>query len=236
MPVFKLNPRILSFPPCELSDSSGLLAIGGRLEVDWLLEAYSNGIFPWFNENEPIMWWSPDPRSVARPGEIKVSKSMKVYFKKNIFQLKIDNAFEDVINACQKTPRKNQNGTWITSEMKDVYIKLHDLGYAHSFEAYKDGKLVGGLYGISLGKMFFGESMFSHVSNASKFTFIYLSLVLKKNDFDLIDCQVPNSHLKSMGCYDMKKEEYLELLNNNNLKKTIKGNWSSGLLDLNYKF
>ena len=236
MPVFKLNPRILSFPPCELSDSSGLLAIGGRLEVDWLLEAYSNGIFPWFNENEPIMWWSPDPRSVARPGEIKVSKSMKVYFKKNIFQLKIDNAFEDVINACQKTPRKNQNGTWITSEMKDVYIKLHDLGYAHSFEAYKDGKLVGGLYGISLGKMFFGESMFSHVSNASKFTFIYLSLVLKKNDFDLIDCQVPNSHLKSMGCYDMKKEGYLELLNNNNLKKTIKGNWSSGLLDLNYKF
>ena len=235
MPVFSLDPNILFFPPCELSDPTGLLAIGGKLDVDWLLEAYSTGVFPWFNENEPIMWWSPDPRSVAKPGEILISKSMKPYFRKNIYQLKIDNSFEQVIDSCQKIPRKDQDGTWITTEMKEVYIRLFEEGYAHSFETYYENKLVGGLYGVSLGKMFFGESMFSLKSNASKFAFISLSLILKKNNFTLIDCQVPNSHLKSMGCYEMNREKYLRLLSKNNSEKTIRGNWSSGLLDLQYE-
>lgn len=236
MAIFKLNSNFLGFPPCELAESSGLLAIGGKLNTEWLLEAYSVGVFPWFNENEPLMWWSPDPRSVAKPGGILISKSMKPYFKKNIFNLRIDTNFAGVIDACQKIPRKGQDGTWITKEMKDAYIDLFEMGYAHSFETYKDERLIGGLYGVSLGKMFFGESMFSLESNASKFAFIGLSLVLQKKDFTLIDCQVPNSHLESMGCFNMRKEEYLKILQKNNFEKTIRGNWSSGIMNFNTLF
>ncbi len=234
MPVFKLNPERIIFPPPEMSESSGLLAIGGKLDYKWLLEGYSIGVFPWFNSEDPILWWSPDPRSVAKPGEIYISKSMKPYFKKSIFTLKVDTSFEEVIENCQKIKRESQDGTWITKEIKQAYIDLFRRGYAHSFETFKNGKLVGGLYGVSLGKMFFGESMFSSISNASKFAFISLSIILKNNNFNLIDCQIPNPHLKSMGCYNMKKSDFLNLLYKNRIEKTILGNWSSGLLNLDY--
>ncbi len=225
MPIFKLNSEIIGFPPPQFAESSGLLAIGGKLEPKWLIEAYKTGIFPWFNEDDPFLWWSPDPRSVAKPGEIKVSKSMKRYFRKNIFSLKIDSDFEKVIDNCQKMKRKNQDGTWITDELKNAYIELHENGIAHSFETWKNGKLTGGLYGVSLGKMFFGESMFSLESNASKFAFISLSEILKLNGFTLIDCQIPNPHLKSMGCYEIKRDDFLELLNQNNNENSLIGNW-----------
>ncbi|HHH52591.1 MAG TPA: leucyl/phenylalanyl-tRNA--protein transferase [Bacteroidetes bacterium] len=234
MPVFKLNAEIVGFPPAEFAESSGLLAIGGKLDPNWLIEAYQNGIFPWFNEEDPILWWSPDPRSVAKPGEIKISKSMKPYFSKNIFTLKIDTSFENVINHCQNIKRHDQDGTWITDELKLAYIEVHKMGFAHSFETWKNGKLVGGLYGVSLGKMFFGESMFSLESNASKFAFISLSEILKKNKFTLIDCQIPNPHLTSMGCYEMKRTEFLDLLKQNNHKETLIGNWNDILLYKNF--
>ena len=229
MAIYSLNHKILSFPPPENTDFSGILAIGGKIDASWLLEAYRIGIFPWFNEDEPIMWWCPNPRSVVLPGEVKISKSMKPYFKKNIFQLKIDTAFEQVINNCRYIPRASQDGTWITDEIVNSFIELHKMGYAHSFETWQDDKLVGGLYGISLGKMFFGESMFAKVSNASKFAFISLSEILHSNNFTLIDCQVPNKHLKSMGCKNMARKDFLNYINKNHNNKTIIGDWSKKL-------
>ena len=230
MAIYSLNPEILQFPPPVLTGRQGILAIGGKIDVDWLLEAYSIGVFPWYNDDEPVMWWCPDPRSVAKPGEVKISKSMKRYFTNGIFQLKIDTAFEEVINACRYIPRSNQDGTWINDKIVDTFIELHRMGYAHSFETWENGKLVGGLYGISLGKMFFGESMFSKVSNASKFAFISLSEILKANSFMLIDCQVPNSHLISMGCKNIPRLKFLEYIEINRNFNTLKGNWSEKLI------
>ncbi len=234
MPVFSLDENFIEFPPPELTSGSGLLAIGGKLDVDWLITAYGEGIFPWYNEDEPIMWWSPNPRSVSVPGEIKIAKSMRKYFKKSIFELRVDYAFDKVIEACRKTTRKEQDGTWITDDIQKAYNELHVLGFAHSFETWLDDELVGGLYGISLGKLFFGESMFSTVTDASKFSLISLSLVLKNNKFKLIDCQVPNNHLANMGCKNMTRDKYLEIVRGNNISDTIKGNWSSGLMNLEF--
>jgi len=234
MPIFSLDKNDLLFPPPQMADSSGLLAVGGMLNVEWVLEAYSIGAFPWFSEDDPIMWWSPNPRSVVLPGQVKISKSMRTYFNNNKFELKVDSAFNEVIQNCQKVPRVDQDGTWITSEIIDVYSELHELGFAHSFETWFDGKLVGGLYGISLGKMFFGESMFSKISNASKYAFISLSKILKENNFSLLDCQIPNPHLVKMGCIEMKRSEYLELLILNKRKKTLIGNWGKGVLKLDF--
>ena len=230
MAVFALNENRLIFPSPVMADESGLLAIGGKLDVDWVLEAYSSGIFPWFNEEDPIMWWSPDPRSVIVPGDLKIRKSMRPYFRSDRFQLKIDNDFEQVIDKCQKIPRKDQDGTWITTDMKEVYIELHNLGYAHSFETWNEGRLVGGLYGVSIGKIFFGESMFSSESNASKYALLSLSMILKENGFNLLDCQIPNPHLDNMGCKAMSRDDYLAILHDNRGEKSIIGNWGNGLI------
>lgn len=216
-----------NFPPIELANNDGLLAIGGELNSEWILDAYSKGIFPWFNEGEPIMWWSPDPRAVMNPSDIKISKSMKVYFNQNIFELKIDYDFEQVISSCQQIKRKWQGGTWITQKMKENYIKLHKKGYAHSFETWQNNKLVGGLYGLSLNNAFFGESMFSNLSNSSKFAFISMCKILEKNKFLFIDCQVPNSHLKTLGCKSISRENFSELLAQSKKIDSIIGNWAN---------
>ena len=230
MPVYALNSDSPGFPDPMRSDRNGLLAIGGKLDPDWLIEAYAVGVFPWFNESDPIMWWSPNPRSVVYPGDVKISKSMKTYMSNGSFKLRIDTSFDNVISQCKTVYRKDQEGTWITEDVKKAFIEMHRIGLAHSFETWQNGKLVGGLYGISLGTFFFGESMFSTLPNASKFAFISLSEILRKNHFELIDCQIPNPHLKSMGCFEMKKKEYLKILWKNDLEKTIQGNWSDLLI------
>ncbi|RYY67833.1 MAG: leucyl/phenylalanyl-tRNA--protein transferase [Chitinophagaceae bacterium] len=202
----------LIFPSVEEADENGLLAIGGDLGAERLLLAYRSGIFPWFNEEDPICWWSPDPRFVLYPADIKISKSMQAIFRKNIFEFKIDTAFEQVITQCQNTYRDGQDGTWITEEMKAAYINLHRQGYAHSAEAWWDGKLVGGLYGIRLGKVFFGESMFSHASNASKFAFINYVKQLHQEHVELIDCQLHTNHLESLGARMISRKHFKTLL------------------------
>src|SRR5436309_2899853 len=167
MPIYRLVEELV-FPPPEYADPSGLLAVGGDLSSERLLEAYRLGIFPWYSEDQPILWWSPDPRLILELNDFKPSRSLRKTIRKGIFQVSFDRAFEDVIRACASVPREGQRGTWITPEMQEAYIDLHGLGYAHSVESWLQGKLAGGIYGVSLGKAFFGESMFQRVSNASK--------------------------------------------------------------------
>lgn len=224
MPFYSLHPDFPVFPHPELADEHGILAFGGDLSVERLLTAYSFGIFPWYNDEDPIIWWSPDPRAVVLPGEVKISKSMRKYLRK--YELKIDTNFEEVIKHCREIPRNGEFGSWITTEMQDAYIDLYHKGYAHSFECWHEGNLIGGLYGLSLGRCFFGESMYSLEKNASKFAFISLSEWSKKRSFLLIDCQVPNDHLTSMGCKDMARSEYLEYMRENLKYPTIKGKWN----------
>lgn len=220
------------FPPVEEANEDGLLAIGGKLTSEWLLEAYSRGIFPWFNEGEFIMWWSPEPRAVMKPYEVKVQKSMRPYFNKKKYELRIDTNFEQVINYCAKISREGQPGTWINSMMIESYNKLHKEGFVHSFETYENGELIGGLYGVSLGKAFFGESMFSLKPNASKFAFISMCRILEHNHFLMIDCQMPTNHLKSLGCKTISKKKFNALMTKNNNYKNIIGNWSLSLLKI----
>jgi leucyl/phenylalanyl-tRNA--protein transferase len=191
-----------------LAEEDGLLAIGGDLSIERLLVAYSNGIFPWFSEGEPILWYSPHERCVIYPDKIKVSKSMRKILNQEVFKVTFNQAFTDVILNCANTERKGQDGTWITNEMQEAYIKLHQHGYAHSVEVWLDNKLVGGLYGLKVNRVFCGESMFSHVSNASKTAMIFLS----KMNIDLIDCQLPNDHLMSLGAEMITRELYMEML------------------------
>jgi leucyl/phenylalanyl-tRNA--protein transferase len=224
MPVYFLHPDLYVFPHPEMADENGILAIGGDLDPERVLTAYRFGIFPWYDEDDPITWWSPDPRAVVIPGEVKVSKSMRPYLRK--YELKIDTSFEEVISFCKEIQRNDEFGTWITGEMMKTYIELHHLGYAHSFETWYDGKLIGGLYGLSLGKCFFGESMFSLKSNASKFAFIKLSQLLKQWEFLLIDCQVPNDHLTSMGCTKISRTKYLDFMRQNLRYITKNGRWT----------
>lgn len=199
----------LWFPPVEMAQEDGLLAYGGDLSVERLLLAYRSGIFPWFNEDEPPLWWSPDPRMVLFPEELVVSKSMRSVLRKEVFEFKVDTAFEEVIRACAATPRPGQDGTWITDDIIHAYTELHRLGYAHSAEAWQDGMLVGGLYGIRLGHAFFGESMFSHVPNASKAAFIQYVQLLAADGVEIIDCQVYTAHLESLGARGIGREEFL---------------------------
>ncbi len=210
MPLFVIEKE-LSFPPVHLSEPDGLLAIGGDLSVERLLLAYKKGIFPWY-EGEHILWWCPDPRFILFPDEIKISKSMKQLLKKEEFQFTINNAFEEVINNCKTINRKGQEGTWITNEVKKAYTLLHKKGFAHSAEVWKDGVLSGGLYGVKLGKVFFGESMFSKESNASKYAFIKYCEQLKTEGIELIDCQVYTEHLKSMGARMIPRNEFIKLI------------------------
>jgi len=206
--LFKLPDDDLIFPNPALAEEDGLLAIGGDLSMDRLLLAYSNGIFPWFSDGEPILWYAPHQRCVIYPDKIKISKSMKKVMRDETFKITIDKAFAEVIHNCASTPREGQEGTWITNEMQDAYINLHEHGFAHSVEVWLNEKLVGGLYGLKINRVFCGESMFSHVSNASKAALILLS----KTDIDLIDCQLPNDHLLSLGAELIPQAVFMEIL------------------------
>ena len=202
----------LFFPPVSDANWDGVLAIGGDLSLERLQLSYKSGIFPWFEEGEPIMWWSPNPRMVLFLGELIVSKSMRNILNRNIFNVTFNQNFRDVISNCQNIERDGQNGTWITNEMIEAYCKLHELGIAKSVEVWQDEVLVGGLYGIDLGDVFCGESMFSKISNASKTAFIALANQLKKEDYKLLDCQVYNPHLESLGCREIDRTDFMEIL------------------------
>jgi len=210
MPIYILNDK-LWFPPVHESDSEGLLAMGGDLTVDRLLIAYKNGIFPWFDGDIPL-WWCPDPRFVLYPNELLVSKSMQSLLKKRSFQFTINIAFREVIALCKNIKRREQDGTWITASVEKAFIELHELGFAHSAEVWLDGKLVGGLYGIKMGKVFFGESMFSLVSNASKYAFISFVNQLKLEGIKIIDCQVYTTHLESLGAKMIDRDSFLKTI------------------------
>jgi leucyl/phenylalanyl-tRNA--protein transferase len=211
MPVYVLDKR-LWFPPATEANEDGLLAIGGDLSEERLLLAYRNGIFPWF-ENEIPLWWCPDPRFVLFPDDLKISKSMQQVLKKNQFEFKINAAFENVMHHCKNIPRADQHGTWITDDIEKAYINLYKKNYAFSAEAWQNNNLVGGLYGIRLGKVFFGESMFSTLPNASKFALISYVEQLKQESVQLIDCQVYTQHLQSMGAKMIERKNFLQLLN-----------------------
>jgi leucyl/phenylalanyl-tRNA---protein transferase len=210
MSIFVLDSK-MSFPPTHLASRDGLLAIGGDLSPERLLLAYRNGIFPWY-EGEDILWWSPDPRFVLFPSEIKISKSVKPLLNRNAFDFTINKAFKDVIGRCKKIYRPGQEGTWITNEVEEAFIRMHQLGYAHSAEVWKNDELVGGVYGLKLGKVFFGESMFSDLSNASRFAFIRYTEHLKKDGVELIDCQVYTEYLESFGAKMIHGKEFKKLL------------------------
>ncbi len=200
------------FPPIDTANEEGILAIGGDLSINRLLLAYKSGIFPWYNEDEPIIWWCPNPRFVLFPSKIKVQKSMQTVLNNGKLRFTINRKFTDVINNCKNIDRKNQDGTWIQSDIIDAYTKLHELGYAHSAEAWHNGELVGGLYGIRIGNVFFGESMFSKQSNASKYAFIKYVQHLQQDGVQLIDCQIYTDHLKSLGAELISRDEFLNQL------------------------
>ena len=202
----------LVFPPVSKASEDGFLAIGGDLSPERLILAYKSGIFPWFEEGEPILWWSPNPRMVLFLDELIVSKSMRNILNRNVFKVTFNQNFRDVISNCQNIKREGQNGTWITNDMIEAYCRLHELGVAKSVEVWQDELLVGGLYGIDLGNIFCGESMFSKVSNASKVAFIALVNQLKEVNYKLLDCQVYNSHLESLGCREIEREAFISIL------------------------
>jgi len=226
MPIFYLSEKI-SFPPPHLAQSNGLLAVGGDLSVKRLLLAYRMGIFPWFSDDEPILWWSPNPRLVLYPDEIRISKSLKKVIRKKVFDITLDAAFPQVITACAHNRRRKGEGTWITKEMIDAYCKFHEQGYAHSAEAWCDGELVGGLYGIALGRCFFGESMFTRTSNASKAVFVALVMFLKKRAFEVIDCQMTTEHLMRFGAREIARKKFLTQLKSALEAPTIRGKWTN---------
>jgi len=203
-----------AFPPVEeaLDDPSGLLAIGGDLSAEGLLSAYRHGIFPWFSEGQPILWWSPDPRMVLYPEELKISRSMQKRLKQPDYEVRFNTAFREVMQACSRVARADQDGTWITDEMIDAYCVLHAAGHALSAETWIDGKLVGGLYGVRIGRMFYGESMFHLVSNASKIAIIRLVQELRRQNCGLIDCQMHTAHLASLGAREIPRKEFCQQL------------------------
>lgn len=207
-----LDPEY-SFPDLDMAmqEPDGLLAAGGDLSPARLLKAYRLGIFPWFSEGQPILWWSPDPRMILLPDELKVSRSLAKTLRQERFKITFDQDFDAVIRQCAE-PRPDADGTWITDDMIDAYNKLHQLGYAHSVEAWQDNRLVGGLYGVALGKVFFGESMFSHVTDASKAAFVHLVKMLKEKSYQLIDCQVQTAHLASLGAHEIPRQQFAALL------------------------
>lgn len=206
--IFRLDERLI-FPKPDLAEPDGLLAVGGDLSPNRLMLAYENGIFPWYSDDTPILWYSPHIRCVLFPHEVKISKSMRQVLRSGKFELTIDECFEDVIRSCAAAPRHDQDGTWITNAMIAAYINLHKLGFAHSWEIWQGGKLAGGLYGIEVGKVFCGESMFSRVSNASKVALINLC---QSGRYSLIDCQMPTEHLMSMGARMISREAYNSFL------------------------
>ncbi len=203
--IFQLDPHDIHFPDPALAEPSGLLAIGGSLRPQRLIEAYSQGIFPWYSNDTPIRWYSPHERFVLFPEALKISKSLRQVLRSGRFQITYDRVFSEVITACAVHPRAGQDGTWITPEMQEAYIKLHELGYAHSVETWYSGKLVGGLYGVSIGQVFCGESMFSREANASK---VALASLCQSGTYNLIDCQVHTDHLASLGARMISRAAY----------------------------
>ena len=212
MPIFRLTNAPGLFPDPNLAEPSGLLAVGGDLSVERLLAAYAAGIFPWYEDGQPLLWWSPNPRMVLIPSELHVPRSLAKVMRKNAFELRLDSAFPQVIRACAQRKRPGQRGTWITDDMVSAYEALFERGVAHCAEAWLDGTLVGGLYGVSLGGAFFGESMFAARPDASKFAFVSLVQWLRQKGITLIDCQVTTEHLSRFGAREMEREEFLERL------------------------
>jgi leucyl/phenylalanyl-tRNA--protein transferase len=224
MPVFRLDDRLV-FPPVHLAED-GLLALGGDLKPERLLLAYTQGIFPWYAENLPILWHSPDPRMIMTTRDLIVQKSLRKAIRRRPYELKMDTAFGQVLEGCASVPRPGQSGTWLIPEMVDAYMKLHDLGFAHSIEAWEGDTLVGGLYGVSLGAAFFGESMFARATDASKIAFVASVRQLDAWNIGLIDCQVHTEHLERFGAYEVTRARYLELLQIALDEPTRRGRWS----------
>lgn len=227
--AFWLDPSSLSFPPAEmaLTEPNGLLAVGGDLDPDRLVAAYRQGIFPWYEEPQPILWWSPSPRAVLFPDHIHISRSLRKTLKRGQFTVTADQCFQAVMRACANTPRHGQTSTWITDAMLAAYCELHRRGVAHSVEVWMEGKLVGGLYGLAIGRVFFGESMFSTATDASKIAFVYLAKRLQRWGFPMIDCQVSNPHLMSLGAREIDRIKFTRLLREN-IDKVNPNSWSTG--------
>jgi leucyl/phenylalanyl-tRNA---protein transferase len=224
MPVFRLDDRLV-FPPVHLAED-GLLALGGDLRPERLLLGYTQGIFPWYAENLPILWHSPDPRMVMTTRDLIVQRSLRKQIRRRPYELTMDTAFRDVLAGCASVPRPGQDGTWLIPDMVDAYVKLHELGLAHSIEAWQDGALVGGLYGVSLGAAFFGESMFAKAPDASKIAFTACVRQLDAWSIGLIDCQVHTEHLERFGAYEVPRPSYLELLRRALDEPTKRGKWA----------
>lgn len=225
MPVFLLSDKA-TFPPPHLAPKEGLLAVGGDLSQKRLLLAYRMGIFPWFSEGEPILWWSPDPRLVLYPDEVRISKTLNKIIKKEMFHVTMDTAFDRVIHSCAQIRIEKNEGTWIVQEMIEAYCRLHESGYAHSVEAWYHGELAGGLYGVSLGRCFFGESMFTRITNASNVAFFELIKYLRALSFDIIDCQITTAHLIRFGAREIPRSVFLKQLKKSLQAPTLKGRWS----------
>ncbi|MBW2590127.1 MAG: leucyl/phenylalanyl-tRNA--protein transferase [Deltaproteobacteria bacterium] len=234
MPVFYLTDEHI-FPLPNLAEKEGLLAVGGDLSEDRLLLAYRMGIFPWYSNEEPLLWWSPDPRLVLYPEEIKVSKTLKKIIKKDKFDITMDQAFAGVVSECAQIRAENNEGTWIVEDMIKAYCGLHESGYAHSVEAWYKGELAGGLYGVSLGKSFFGESMFTRISNASNVAFVKLVEYLTALSFDMIDCQVRTEHMIRFGAREIPRDRFLQQLKKSLLAPTIKKKWSFEIKEISHR-
>jgi leucyl/phenylalanyl-tRNA--protein transferase len=224
MPVFLLSDR-LAFPPPHFATPEGLLAVGGDLSQERLLLAYRMGIFPWYAEDEPILWWSPDPRLMLYPEALHVSRTLKKVLRKNVFTVTFDRAFEQVITACARVRLQSNEGTWIVRDIHEAYCRLHLSGYAHSVETWSNGHLVGGLYGVSMGRCFFGESMFSRASNASSVALVALVRFLRRLSFDFIDCQVTTAHLMRFGACEIPRSRFLDELRRALKAPTLRGPW-----------
>lgn len=225
--IYQLDPHYPGFPNPEEAEPEGIIAIGGDLSPARLINAYCSGIFPWFNEDEPILWWSLDPRMVLFPDEFRYSKSLQRTVRSGKYEVRIDTSFEQVMRHCSTVDRskQGQSGTWITEEMVEAYVRLHQLGLAHSFETYYQGEMVGGLYGVSLGPFFFGESMFHTMTDASKVAFVRLVQFAREHHFRLIDAQQESTHLASLGARPIPRSEYLTELNAICSDNTVQGNW-----------
>lgn len=223
------NDCIAPFPDADkaLTEPDGLLAMGGDLSPQRLITAYTNGIFPWYSEGQPILWWSPDPRAVLFPDKLKISRSLDKVIRNTSYEIKFDTAFRQVITACA-APRKNGDGTWITPDMINAYCQLHESGIAHSIETWQDGQLTGGLYGLAIGKVFFGESMFSIERDASKLAFVYLARRLAHNAYELIDCQLHSTHLATLGAEDISRNNFIKLLSQYCIPPYTFSKWQSG--------
>ena len=217
---------MIEFPDPRMAGDDGLIAQGGELTPEYLLSAYWQGIYPWFCEGEPILWWSPNPRMILLPEKFKLRKSLAQVLKKATFELRIDTAFREVITNCSRIPRSDGAETWITGDIINGYVKLHQLGYAHSFESYYNGELVGGLYGISIGSCFFGESMFFKKTDASKVALYHLVQFALKHNFLFIDTQQPTEHLRSLGAETIPRKDFLKMLKTALEKETLRGKWT----------